>query len=432
MSEKSYLQLNQSSILNVPFQMYDEFTFIVNDKKFKTTRLIADLLSPKICQNHINEPTLNEFIINTKSQGDFSLFLHLIDFKRNEIPENEVVFISEIAEQLCNDNIYLNNPKASYEINEDNIFTLLKHHNSFPHFYSKTIEEELEFISSHFYELFEHHEKELKALDIELLERILNKEELILTDENQLLKFINELYIENSKYDKLYEFVCFTNVDSKEITEFIDIYNIEDISSSTWRSISERLKQEVQKQNSRNQNRYQNEAKEVYHLCEFNSNEPFNGLFNYLQKNIEGNIEDQLKITSSSTRSGSPRNVILYNNKSSFFQSYNNPNSWLCFDLQNRYVIPNYYSIRSHSYGQNCVHPKSWAIEGSLDGSNWDIINEQKNCSYLNGSSLVHSFPIQNENNKKFRCIRIRQTSTNWCGDDDLMIGWFELFGKII
>ena len=67
------LQLKTSSILNVPLQSYfDDFSFIVNGKEYKTSRLISDLLSPKICEIHANDPTFDIFTIKTQQKGDFS------------------------------------------------------------------------------------------------------------------------------------------------------------------------------------------------------------------------------------------------------------------------------------------------------------------------------------------------------------------------
>ena len=68
------IQLKISSILNVPLCAYNEFSFIVNEKVYKTTQIISDLLSPKICQIHKSDPTANSFIIDTENKGDFSKF----------------------------------------------------------------------------------------------------------------------------------------------------------------------------------------------------------------------------------------------------------------------------------------------------------------------------------------------------------------------
>ena len=63
----SKMQLKTSCILTVPFQTYDaDFSFIVNGEEFKTSRFISDLLSPTICKMHLNDPTVDTYIINTK------------------------------------------------------------------------------------------------------------------------------------------------------------------------------------------------------------------------------------------------------------------------------------------------------------------------------------------------------------------------------
>lgn len=46
------VKLQESSILHVPFQNYENnFTFIVNNERFPTNRLVADLISPKISKS---------------------------------------------------------------------------------------------------------------------------------------------------------------------------------------------------------------------------------------------------------------------------------------------------------------------------------------------------------------------------------------------
>lgn len=122
MSSTNQIQLHTDCILNVPIQSYDEFTFIVNGEEFKTTRLVSDLLSKKISQIHQNEPTLCEYIINTRSKGNFSLIIKLASFQRLSIPDNELQFVREIIELLDNDSIIMNDDESQQEITLDNVF----------------------------------------------------------------------------------------------------------------------------------------------------------------------------------------------------------------------------------------------------------------------------------------------------------------------
>ena len=125
MDKSTSVQLKPSCIFTVPFQTYDTFTFIVNKKEFKTTRIISDILSPIICKNHLNDPTFDKLEINTLNQGDFSHFLSLATFNKMDIPTNEVPFIFELINIFQNESIIYEDNQLQ-EITLDNCFTLIK------------------------------------------------------------------------------------------------------------------------------------------------------------------------------------------------------------------------------------------------------------------------------------------------------------------
>lgn len=189
--ERNRIQLLTNCILNVPFQMYDnDFTFIVNGNEFKTNKIISDLLSPKICNLHQIDPTFDTFVINTKYNGYFSFFLNLINFNQQEVPEEESEFISEVIEILCNELIKVIKPLQDIEITFENVFDFLKLHEKNIVTFSDSIQKEVEFIASHFYEINEEQEEQLKQLSTETIELILKNSHLELIDEEQLLLFI--------------------------------------------------------------------------------------------------------------------------------------------------------------------------------------------------------------------------------------------------
>ena len=68
-------------------------------------------------------------------------------------------------------------------------------------------------------------------------------------DEDQLLNFLNRLYKIDRKYCVLYEFVIFSNVTTNCIKEFLEVFDFNDLSSSTWKSISRRLQEEISDKN---------------------------------------------------------------------------------------------------------------------------------------------------------------------------------------
>lgn len=246
MTEITQIKLDSSAILNVPLHIYSQdFTLIVNQEEFHTTKIISDLLSPKICQIHTVDPTFNSYTIKTTNQGHFSYILDLFKFESESIPQNELPFISEILENFQNNKISITLPKREQEITLDNIIDLIKLHESNQYFYVQYLSEEIDFITKHFYELTEEQEEKLHELSIDTLEKILSHNEIQLRDENQILNFLNHLYESDSKYSKLYKFVYFTFVDEQKIKEFIQIFDINDITTEIWSSISNRLKEKL-------------------------------------------------------------------------------------------------------------------------------------------------------------------------------------------
>ena len=242
------IQLNPSNIWNIPLQIYEnDFTFIVNGEEFKTSRLISDILSQNISRIHSTDPSFDKYIINTHYSGDFSYILDLINFEKYNIPENELPFICEVIRLLGNTSIYISSEEENTEITLDNAFQLLQKHILSIQFYSKSYKKDIEFISSHFYELCEMKEEDLLKLDDDTLFSILSHERLQLKEEDQLLHFINKLYMINTKYSTFYQIVYFLNVSSIYMTEFIEICNSEDMTKEIWLSLSERLKMEVKK-----------------------------------------------------------------------------------------------------------------------------------------------------------------------------------------
>ena len=82
---------------------------------------------------------------------------------------------------------------------------------------------------------------------------------------------------------------------------------------------------------------------------------------------------------------------------------------------------------------------KSWIIEGSVDGFSWKKLDEQKNCSLLNGENLVRTFPInvdvddlEFDDENEFKFLRIKQTDKNWHNRHYLEICAIDFFGKLI
>lgn len=242
MAVMSKIQLRPESISDVPLQIFEQdFTFIVNGEEFKKSRLISDLLSPKISQMHSSDPTIDTFLIDTHHKGNFSILYRLLNFKENDFSSDEFFFISEVLESLGNAHIDFFDGQD--DINTDNVLSLIANHTKYEKIYSKSIQKEIDFISLNFSQLFESIENEEKFsnLSINTILSILDNKNLRLNDEDQLLRFVNKLYLKDSKFSPLFEKVQFINLSKNAIKEFVEIYDFNDISGLMWNKLAEML-----------------------------------------------------------------------------------------------------------------------------------------------------------------------------------------------
>jgi hypothetical protein len=123
-------------------------------------------------------------------------------------------------------------------------------------------------------------------------------------------------------------------------------------------------------------------------------------------------------------------NVADLQNQLSFFQSTNEPNSWICYDFKAMEVTPTHYSILSYPSGPNQnYHPKSWCLEVSGDGQSWTKVHQCENNLDVNGSNLIGTYSVGCE--MKCRFVRLRQTGKNryHSNDDHLLLCGFGIFG---
>lgn len=443
MSDESNIKLKKSSVINAPFNMYEKnFTFIVNGQEYKTSRFIADLLSPKISELHSIDPTSDNFIISTQESGDFSIFLNLINFHQNNILESDLPFISEVIKILNTNTIEVYIPENHYTLTIDNVFEKLENHEKNEKFFSKEIEAEIEFITSHFFEIDEEDDNKIEQLSnikLTTLNSILNSEKLLLKTEDQLLKIINSIYSIKRSYFQLYEHIQFVNVDSENILEFLGIFNFEDMTNETWHALSIRLEQDIRKTEKLN-TRYKFDKNDIKSLknnsnkieIKFNEMNHFDGIINFIRKTTADNFSSSLNVTASSVGNSffSPSNIIDYESNQLYFYTKNVQNSWVRIDFKENRVCPSSYSLRSDVSSD--YHPKSWVIEGSNDKVNWEKIDQKNNCNAINGRDLIHNFQIQNNNGKEFRYIQMRITGKNWLGNNLLDIGAIEFHGTLI
>lgn len=272
------IKLQTSAILHIPLDKYDnDFTFIVNGQYFKTSKIVADLLSSKISSYHSIDPTISDITINTHFKGDFQKFLQLQQFKEENISSiEEFLFIREIIKELGTEKVKIIENREDITI--ENVIERIEKDEKYREIYFDEFENEVKFIAKHFSEIISNQKESFLNLSLYIVDRIINDSNLQLENEDELLKLINEFYQKSHEFSVLYESVCFSNVEIETFEEFTNIFNVDDLNMSTWHSICECMKKGIRSEPNKNQ-RYRSIK------FPFNPNQDFNGIFNFLGSN---------------------------------------------------------------------------------------------------------------------------------------------------
>ncbi|KAK8837124.1 hypothetical protein M9Y10_037179 [Tritrichomonas musculus] len=162
------------------------------------------------------------------------------------------------------------------------------------------------------------------------------------------------------------------------------------------------------------------------------------GIIEYL-RNSSGNLKDLLTVESRDERSPEksnkdPNNVIIYDDDESplvYISGEDFPNNFILFSFQNNQIEASHYKIKTVNHPKDGYHLRSWIIRGSNDNNEWEEIDKQEDCDFLNGDSYSHIFEIKKEKRKKYRHFCLSMTGPNWFQRNILALRSFELYGKI-
>lgn len=457
-------------INDIPIDLYEkDFTFIVDGEEIRTSRILADLLSPIIRQYHYIDNTINTFhitthhrISNDTKERPFEIFLkHIKNHEKMNLREDEKEYLKEIFLLIGNEREYSKfEPEIKSPLSKENVFhrlhILQQFYSNFDQQLKNTkqiinnenhFKNELEFISSHFYEI---DKEEVNKLDFNSLEFIINNEQLQIEDEDSLFEFILEKYKQDKLYSHFFEFIIYSNVSVDNMKQFIKFFELEDMNYNIWKIICDRLIKEIATESTKSaetieKNRYhsktktkpkpnnQNSESSTQEIPYKEGNE-FNGIIKYLTTKSGGNIVENGTISISSNTQANVswpfKNIVDFSTDNYYDSQDNIQHHTVTFDFKSMRVKISNYSIKSPYKDPNSNYQmKSWVLESSNDGSSWKIIDRQDNCSSINGKLLTSTF--KSTMNEFSRFIRYRQTDKNWGNDQYLTINSLEFYGSL-
>ena len=469
--------LSPSVLKNFPIDKYEEnYTFIVNNREYKTNRIVADLLSPTIKNNHYNDSSNNKFILNTSNfnkdnednnnngtskEDYFKEFLTLARFETHEIEKQRREIYSEYFLQLGNISEFLrlqyaysdfdsvsendNETKESQRNkkiveNIQRIRRVIKNDENLIE--QEIIQKYIEILSSEFSNIEDEY---YEIVGKTIFEEIIKNEHLIIQDEDELFEKILKLYEKDRTYGTLFEYVLFHNISEENIYKFVDKFEFEDMNIHIWKCIcnklSKRFQEEEEETNKRNilRKSYKYEktktTKETSKSFEYCQGQEFEGIIKYLTNKTGGNIHDNgtIEITTNNLNSNCPpKNVVDFNNDNCFDPSSSGmKDSFVRFDFKDKLIQLTNYSIQSSNSNSNNL--KNWNVEVSNDGEKWEIVDRHVNDSVLKNAKSICTFNISKPLPEFYRFIRLIETGCCWRGDNryDGDFSKIEFFGKL-
>lgn len=215
--------------------------------------------------------------------------------------------------------------------------------------------------------------------------------------------------------------------------KFIDIFNINHINNSIWKSICQRLISSTGEE-QRKGKRYKKNINEF----KYEQGKEFDGILRYLSSESNENIHDNGTINISSNSiydnddSYHKKNLVDYQNNI-YYESKNEQNVLIYFDFKDKEIQLSNYSIKSYDGAQNYGYLRNWVIEGSNNENDWEILDSHSNDSSLRGNNIIATFKTK-KMKTFYRFIRLHQTGESWYNNDNNYYLYFymiEFYGKL-
>ena len=154
------------------------------------------------------------------------------------------------------------------------------------------------------------------------------------------------------------------------------------------------------------------------------------GIIAKLTRACGGNVHDKgiVLVTASSEDAGRKPAHIVDLDGDNYFRSRDVAKSWIRWEFKNPVSLVAYAMRSCAGFGMGFSHPSSWELQGSNDGTTWNVLDRRENNDDLNGAGLIAKFRFNQAPSGKFRFIQLVQTGPNHLGNDALALSAVEMF----
>jgi hypothetical protein len=403
----------------------NDFGFIVGRAHYHCSWFVAEFLSARIAQQHSVGSTIREFVVHAKDPGgEFAQFLSLGRGGSISITARNRHFYASLGSELLNDELSnICHPDNASELTCGNVaerFALCERSDS-------DCSREIEFIAAHFHELDIFQLRAIEEMTLENWSRVLSSPRLKVVSQDWLYDVVWSLAQSNRSHFVLFENVEFEFVSCETAVRFANICGgyIDLLNPAVWRTIARRLIYPVAPLRWNPRVAYAD--RRIVPV----GNPSLDGVISYLTAKVGGNVHDKGAISVTASSASSPAKIVVdLQNRASYFQSKNEPNSWICYDFKEMKIAPTCYSLVSAPYAANWAnHPKSWCLEVSRDGREWVEAHRVTDNGALKGPNQIATLEATTAVTGRF--VRLRQTAKTHCNQDYLLVAALEIFGVL-
>ena len=411
------------NINRIAFDKFEkDFSFIVNGKVYRTSSVVANVLSPRISDIFKQNINLSFYRISTKCKADFNRIIQYGEMRSIKIKKKEIQYFRNIMKLLGNSNeVFRLSKEIQDDISFENVFERIQIKKEL----EMSFDDEIAFISKNLHYFHTNYPQQIFSLDFDTLERILSNIQLRVSEEDELFDIILQLYLKSKDYAPLFSYVIFMNLSTQSLRKFGQHFDINDLNISIWKSVFNRLEQDITvKSKLKHYKLYKEFFNNRYMHYSYESN-----IIQCLSERCQGNVYKQklVQITPSSTASFVDQIENLVEQNENYFGTKNLENSWIQFDFKEKKVLIDYYTLQTYNSQEFHGHIKNWILEVSNDGEYFQEIDRHENCFNLNGPLKTSTFEALCLTPHRF--VRLRQTGENCFGDHFLNLANIEFSG---
>ena len=392
----------------------------MNGKIYKTNSFVANILSPNISKLYEESLDVSYYEINTEYDGDFNRILEYGEMKERNIKEGENEYFFNIMKELGNHHDF---SQFYTEFEEDISIENALQRIEIKRGLNLNHDEEILFISRNFHDFLNKSKQSIMGLGIDIIEQILSNYEFKIQNEEELFDIVLKLYHKSKEYSILFSYVIFVNLSAKSIQEFTANFDINDINNNMWENICFRLEQDI---SCESREQYQ----KLHHRLLGNRyyGKRYERIIKHLSEQFHGNVhtENIVHITSSTKPSSNIENIVEQSNNE-FFVTKDEANSYIRFHFKEGKILFDSYTLKTYHGSKNYAHLKSWILEVSNDGKNYQEVDRHENCDLLNGPLRKSTFKVSISTPQRF--VRLTQIGPNWLNNNCLILNQIEFSG---